>query len=155
MDLDRDALLKSASIGLVAGLILTMFSFIPCIGIVMYCVVPLAMVGVGATYAIFTEQNGNALSVGPCAIGGILSGLAVSLSSAVIFGLCSALVPLMMGIEALSNPTTEALASAGSAALYVLIAICGVIVVGAVAGAAGGAGYAAIQGSRNSSAPAV
>lgn len=172
MSLDTNALIKSAGIGTVIALVLSVISQVIslmlgvdtlsptdataiagplmivstclcCVGYAVY-----AAVGVG--YAFFAQQNGTSLDPGPMALGGGVSAVIVSVIQSV-FG---AILFLLFGTQALSESlgqfdTTEMMGPMlAGGFIGLVIGFCIAFVLSAALGAGGGAAYAAIVKSR-------
>jgi len=152
VNINTQSLTKAAGIGIVVGIVLGLIGLIPFIGIVTVCLGIFVPIGVGALYAYFSAQEGEALDYGPAATGGAVSAAV----SGLVSGIFSLLVGLVVGTTAgafsqfgdLGLSGGEAAAATGIAAVGGVIGLCVGLVVSGVLGAIGGAVYVAIQGQR-------
>ncbi|NLH06658.1 MAG: hypothetical protein GX484_03545, partial [Chloroflexi bacterium] len=94
MQLDNSALLKATGVGAAVVLVLTLLSQIPLLRLVfccvLWCVLWLGYVGIGALYGVIARRGGAMFSAGPLALGGaIAAGL-----SGIVQGIISSIISL-------------------------------------------------------------
>lgn len=162
MNLDNNALLKSAGIGAGVALVLSLLTLIPLVGIACCCLIWVAYVGTGGLYGVFARQNGASIEPGPMALGGAIAAAVAGIVRGIVGGIVSlvgvASGSAMQAMQQLSDAGIDVppevyqmyAGGAGIGILAALMQICFGIFLGAVLGAIGGAIYGATQ---RSSAP--
>jgi len=116
------------------------------------CLLYLGFGGIGALYGWFAQKDTPILEMGPTALGGALTAVAVGF----LAGLCNGVIGLITGVSqfsqagSLGGSQTTALAASGIVGL--LIGLCFAIFLSAGFGAAGGAIYASVRGNKPSAA---
>ena len=165
MNLDNNALLKSAGIGAAAVIVLSVLTQIPAVGLVCCCLLLLAYGGIGALYGYFAHRNGSALTGGSAALGGAIAagiaGIAQGIVSAIVTlvvmpgNAATAAAIAQLEAQGFDVPpeVAQLYSSTGFGALGAVLGVCFTLIVGAILGAIGGAIYGSTQ--RNAPPPAM
>jgi len=163
VNLDNNALLKSAGIGAGAALVLVLLTMIPIVGIVCCCVLYLGYAGIGVLYGVFAKQNGATVEPGSMALGGAIAAAVAGFVQGIVNGIVSFIglqsggtvqqlqqLYQQMGID-VPPQTYQMLQAPGMGLAAAAFGICFGLFIGAILGAIGGAIYGATQ--RNNAPP--